>query len=55
MGIIFIDLWPHGDHYIEAKTPSEAENGTEEFLMKVTQQPQNPPDKSNQIWATTSR
>ena len=42
------------------KHPSDAENGMKEsiywkkFLMKVAQQPQNPPNGSNQIWATTS-
>ena len=42
------------------KHPSEAKNGMKELiywkkcLMKVAQQPQNPPDGSNQIWATTS-
>ena len=42
------------------KHPSEAKNGMKEsiywkkFLMKVAQQPQKPPDGSNQIWATTS-
>ena len=42
------------------KHPLEVENGTKESiywkkcLMKVAQQPQKPPDGSNQIWATTS-
>ena len=42
------------------KHPSEVENGMKESiywkkcLMKVAQQPQKPPDGSNQIWATTS-
>ena len=42
------------------KQPSEAKNGMKEliywkkFLMKAPQQPQKPPDGSNQIWATTS-
>ena len=42
------------------KHPSEVKNGMKESiywkkcLMKVAQQPQNPPDGSNQIWATTS-
>ena len=59
MGIIFLT-----SDLMEAtrgqKHPSEAENGMKEsfywkkFLMKVEQQPQNPPDGSNQIWATTS-
>ena len=40
--------------------PSEAKNGMKELiyrkkcLLKVAQQPQKPPDGSNQIWATTS-
>ena len=42
------------------KHPSEAKNGMKEsiywkkLLMKVAQQPQTPPDGSNQIWAMTS-
>ena len=42
------------------KHPSEAKNGMKEsiywkkLLIKVVQQPQKPPDGSNQIWATTS-
>ena len=42
------------------KQPSEGKNGMKEsiywkkLLMKVAQQPQKPPDGSNQIWATTS-
>ena len=41
------------------KHPPEAENGMKEsiekkFLMKVAQQPQKPPNMSNQIWAITS-
>ena len=42
------------------KHPLEAKNGMKELiywkkiLMKVAQQPQKPPDGSNQIWATTS-
>ena len=42
------------------KHPSEAKNGLKELiywnncLMKAAQQPQKPPDGSNQNWATTS-
>ena len=42
------------------KHPFEVKNGMKESiylkkcLMKVAQQPQNPSDGSNQIWATTS-
>ena len=42
------------------KHPFEVKNGMKESiylkkcLMKVAQQPQKSPDRSNQIWATTS-
>jgi hypothetical protein len=40
------------------KHPAEVENGIridwKKCLMKVAQQPQKPPDRSNQIWAMTS-
>ena len=42
------------------KHPSEAKNGMKEliywkkYLIKVSQQPQKPLIRSNQIWATTS-
>ena len=59
MGIMFFDL-----DLMEAargqKHPSEAKNGMKEliywkkFLMKVAQQLQKTPNRSNQIWATTS-
>ena len=58
MGIIFLN-----SILMEAargqKHPSEAENGMKEsiywkkFLIKVSQQPQIPLDRSNQIWAMT--
>ena len=45
---------------MEAARDQKYPNGMKEsiywkkFLMKVAQQPQKPPDGSNQIWATTS-
>ena len=42
------------------KHPSEAKNGMKEsiywkkFFMELAQQPQKPPNESNQIWASTS-
>ena len=60
MGIIFFLTYDLMEATRGQKHPSEAENGMKEsfywknLLMKVAQQPQKPPDGSDQIWATTS-
>ena len=41
-------------HSSEAKKCMKESIYWKKFLMKVAQQPQKPPNGSNQIWATTS-
>ena len=60
MGMIIFDLRGYMEAIRGQKHPSEVKNVMKEliywkkYLIKVSQQPQKPLSRSNQIWATTS-